>query len=363
MIQTYIVYVSTLIFCCAMARAAALRENKRYLWLIIWALTLVSGLRGYHVGLDTYNYLNMFSYIAAGQGQYAYGMETSFKLIIYLLSKIWNNSTFYLLVFALITNTLILLRFWDFRKISSLPWMVFCYYCVLYFMTMNGIRQFCAVAIVFYSTRYLNQKRLIPFLFSVAVASLLHQTAFIGLIYAVEQLSNWRQLSKWERRLMMCCIAACPVALTYILTIVERYEQYFAFISLNMGIMIPAKIGLFLLSAMFVRQYYRRKRWEQIRSDVVVPYFTNTVPWICYAYAVGILFTGLGYFFKQADRIGWYFYLYEGVYYGMLRKDKNVRNRTFFGLCNAFLVLYAFLNSIRGNSQGNVPYLFFWQIF
>ena len=359
MIQTYVIYFGTPLLCGILAKQAAKRDKKIYVWLIIAVLTLISGLRSYQTGLDTYNYLSKISLISAGQPEYAYGFEESFKTICFLLSKISDNSTFYLCVFAFITNALIMLRLWDFRRISSFLWMVLCYYFCFYFMTMNGIRQFCAVAIVFYATRYLNQKRLLPFLAGVIIAVLFHRSALVGLIFIVEELWQWNQLNQRQRVVLIFCTAALPLAIIGAFTIGAEYRHYFTYTSFDVGLMIPAKVLFYLITLIFVHQIYKQMmRSKTTSASMMTP---EIIPGICAAYILGLGLTALGYMYAQVERIGWYFYLFEGAYLGILQKDETRLNRYVFGGIAALLIGYSFIYSITHNSQGNVPYLFFWQ--
>lgn len=355
MIQTYVIYLGVPLVCGLLARQAVKQDRKRYVWLIIAVLTLVSGLRSFQTGLDTYNYLAKIALIAAGEPEYAYGFEDSFKVICFLLSRLSQNGTFFLCVFAFITNALVILRLWDFRGISSFAWMVLCYYSCFYFMTMNGIRQFCAVAIVFYATRYLNQKRLLAFLIGVLIAVLFHRSALVGLVFITEELRQWKRLNRRERVVLIGCLGALPAAILAALSVGTDYIRYFANISLDVGFMIPVKLLFYLVTLIFVYPIYKRMLMQ------AEPGAPEMIPGICAAYILGLLLTALGYMYAQVERIGWYFYLYEGAYLGILQKDRSPLNRYVFGGVAVLLIGYSFFYSIHHNSQGNVPYLFFWQ--
>ena len=153
MLLSYAIYFGLLIICGIFSCLADRRNSKTFLWGIILSLTLIAGLRAYSVGLDTQNYVEKFSYIYKGQFRYAYGLEESFKYICYGILHVIPNASFLLGVLALITNSCIILRFWELRKIVSFPCMVLFYYMSFYFMSLNGTRQFVAVAILFWGTR------------------------------------------------------------------------------------------------------------------------------------------------------------------------------------------------------------------
>ena len=75
----------------------------------------------------------------------------------------------------------------------------------------------------------------------------------------------------------------------------------------------------------------------------------------------GLLLTSVGYIFRFVDRIGLFFYVFESIYVGNIFKQKNTRNNFIIKMVIAILFVYIFLANALGNSQGQNPYLFFWQ--
>ena len=76
-------------------------------------------------------------------------------------------------------------------------------------------------------------------------------------------------------------------------------------------------------------------------------------------YLFGLLLVSLGYFFPTfIERISWYFYVYEGVFYGALLKNTE-RGTKIPISCGIFLLIaYGFWYSLSHDSQGVMPYLF-----
>lgn len=358
--MSYIVFIGLAIFCLLFSSIAERFDKQRYVWLIILALCFISGFRGASVGIDTKGYLAIFEYIKRGQFQYAYGVEESFKYICYAILKIIPSKQFLLLLMAFVTNWCIITRFWELRKYSSFTCMVLTYYAIFYFATMNVARQFCAIALVFYGTRYLIQKRSFRFIIFVAMASLIHRSAIAGLLLLAVNCLRWKELPKYQKRIYICCALIIPVIAIYAMRILSRYSKYFASLSMNIGFMVLVKIGFFavtliLIFAMHPQFAYFRMRKGINADDRFVMKLT------CISYGMALILAGLGYFFSYVDRISWYFYLYEGVYFGMLLKGKKVSNRIILGYVIAILLCYSFFQSMLHNAQGTMPYAFFWQ--
>lgn len=352
--QTYIIYIGLLLVCYLVSKDAEKKDKKNKIYIIIILLTLVAGLRGESVGLDTNSYMTKFEYISNGQFGYAYGLEMGFKLLCYVLLRIVNNSTFLFLCLAFVTNALMILRFWDYKDIASFPCMVVCYYIGFYFSTMNITRQLCGIAILFYCTKMLKEQKYIRFiLITVLTGIFIHQTALIGLGFLALEVFQWKMLSSKQRVLLLMGMLMLPVALIYVMNAMSRYEKYFSSIQVDIGIMLPIKI-LFVLFTSFIASGGNISKMFTGRGN----YEENSVR---IYYVLGILLSFLGYFFTFVQRIGWYYYIYEGVYMGMLLKTRSRNNKKVYIFCLIVLFGYMFMQALVGDGQGVVPYKFVWQ--
>lgn len=355
MLLSYAIYIGLLILCGVCAWLAERRDSKLFLWVVIAALTLVAGLRDYSVGVDTQGYVNLFSYIYRGMFRYAYGLEESFKYICYGILRIVPNASFLLGVLAFVTHALILLRFWELRKISSLPCMVLFYYMSFYFMTLNVVRQFVAVAIIFWGTRYLGQKKVVPYILCVCAAALFHRTAVIGLLLLLLNLFQWRDLSRGQKRLYILVGLCFPGVIALLVRELGQYSRYLTEVSFDLGLIIPVKIALWLLclflmahSAVYPRFLSGTSRSE--RFDLRISSVT---------YLVALLFVAMAYIFPTfVERISWYFYAYEGVFYGSVLRNTEKKTKLPLAGIIFFLVAYGFWRSMSHNSQGTMPFLF-----
>lgn len=359
MIGSYILYIGLAAFCWLFSYWANRYQKKSLVWLIILTLTLISGLRHPSVGADTANYLRMFDLIDRKLFHLAYGLEESFKYIIYFLLRILRNPRLVLILIAFVTNFCIITRFWELRKISSFTCMVVCYYMTCFFMTMSGLRQFCAVALVFFFTRYLSQKRIFLFILGVLFAMLIHQSAVAGLILLAINCLRWKELSRPQKLFYIFAVLAVPVFLVIGVRVFERYARYFSEIKMDIGMMVLLKMAFLLASMLYVFGLHRDMGYFSYRSSLdQQERFDITISGA--GYTMALLLGMLGYVFLYVDRIGWYFTPYEGVYFGMLLKGKKPLDRVLFFYFIIFVVGYAFVYSMTNNSQYNMPYAFFW---
>lgn len=354
MILSVFFYIFVFLIVVLLARRAVRLERLTTVLIIILILSLVSGLRAYTVGIDTVSYRDIFEAILNNDPTLAWrNIERGFLLISRLLLYINDHTNFLLFSFAVLTHSLIILRLWDFRKMASFPWSVAWYYVSFYFMSMNVLRQYCAVAIIFFATRYLQKKNYIKFVICVGIAFLFHRSALIGLLFMGIEVINWKELDKKQKIFIMLGLATVPAYLGYILPNLQRYLKYFQAIGFDIGFMLPLKIVMFFLLGFGLAGIVRKNSSNEIESL----FYINRVK---IYYLVGLVLTFFGYFFSFMDRIGLVFYLFECVFIGIVvknRKDRVVCQVLFF-----LLIVYSFYSEFSRNGQGILPYLFFWNL-
>ena len=353
--QTYVVYFSVFFIVLLFAYLAQKKNKRKFMFFAALILVFVAGLRAETVGIDTPHYAELFDRIAEGRMDQAYGLEISFKYICLFLLEIWNDSNFLFFLFALITNFLIFQRLWDIKDQISLPWAVIVYFGVFYFMTFNIMRQFVAASIIFWATRYLAEKKYYKFLIFVAISTLFHESALLGVFFVAFDVFSSKYLTKKQRRFLnLFWVVGIIVAISFGISIIGRYINYFEKLQFDFGIMVFVKIALFVFTAALLK----REKWQDSDPNgySVAAYIRNTAK---VYYAFGILLTMLGYMFTYMDRIGIYFYLFETVYIGLVMKSKRVE--VLAKLVVAILYLMLVLVTMLGDGQGQGNYLFCWQ--
>jgi len=148
-------------------------KNQKYkvFWILAVAvLTYIAAMRGLDVGIDIKYYVlktykiaqtyrgNFFGYIAYNPDQ----VEPLYMLTEYIAANVIKNVHFALFVFSLLSNTFILLGVKNLRNRMSVTvgWIAYCL--LFYSVTLNLMRQFIAIAIIFYlfsDSKKLNWKR------------------------------------------------------------------------------------------------------------------------------------------------------------------------------------------------------------
>lgn len=347
-----LIFIGLLLGCVFLPYMAEKREKFVYLALLAVLLSFFAGFRGVSVGLDTQGYANMFQLIADGRQDEAYGLETQFKVVCMVLSKVYNNSSLLFILCAILTNFLVILRIWDFRGNASLVMMVVVYYVSFYFQTMNIMRQMCACALLFYGTRFIPKRKYIISLLFVALALIFHQSAIIGIAFLLLEIFQWRYLNAYQKKIYVSLVVILAISAAILYKSIEKYFHYFAEASPNIGLMLFVKLTLFLLAIIEMRV----SKVCCSAEDNEKIYRTRCV--LIY-YFIGICLTAVGYIYPYMDRVGLPFYIFETICWGMIVKNsprKYIWLSTFL-----FLLLYNFVYTIVNDGQGILPYMFIWQ--
>jgi transmembrane protein EpsG len=177
------------------------KPNKFLVFCVIVCLVLISGLRT-NIG-DTYFYkhsyeINDFTWeFIQSQKDFGFGILQS------LLKKFSNDPQILIFTTALITNVLIVIVLYRYTRVFDLSLYVYIT-SGLFLVSMNGIRQFLAAAIIFTGTKFLFKGRWKLFILIVLLASTFHQSALILIpTYFLVRLKAW---SKSTIILLVCGI-------------------------------------------------------------------------------------------------------------------------------------------------------------
>ena len=160
------------VLCFFVAKFAELTNNKKVVWLIVFVLSLIAGLRALSVGIDAKNYDRWFGLIASGNQKQIYGVEASFIYICNIVLKLWNNTNFMFFLFGLLSHGLVIFTLWKNREHISFRWGVFSYYIMFFAFSLNGMRQFLAVAIVIFATNFVREGKYVRFVLFILAAAL-----------------------------------------------------------------------------------------------------------------------------------------------------------------------------------------------
>lgn len=379
--ESILVYGISFSLCVLFAFLSEKYQKRGLLICAAFILSFVCGCRAASVGNDTANYYTAFDGLCR-KGDMNYGslaaMEVSFRYITKGISLLFPSAQFIMFVYALLTIGLVFLRIWDFHESCSIPWSILAFLLSPYFFVQSGLRQACALAIVFYGTRYLDKKKYTLFLVFLVCACLFHTSASISIIFLLFECFRWKNLKLSHKLMFSAAIALVPIAYIFLSRRIETtYAQYFDMQHTRLGMGMFVKFAFAVFAIIFAQtnyssvpqqheveklavsncKYIREQRKKKPQSVVESPRYLFGM--ISIYYCVGILSQISGYFYYNIARIGLYLYWFEMVFMGMVAKSKE--NRIILQICVFVMLLYVFVVGIQGNGYNQVPYLFFWQ--
>ena len=361
-----ILYTSILLLATFLARigGSSTKYSGVATFVMVAMISIIAGARNFSVGIDTAGYISdTLSYISNGNFKGAYG-EIGFKIVCKILLYISGNRIgFVLFGLAFLTHGLNILRYRDFTSEHSFGLMVFLYLCLNYLPSMNVMAQYMASAVIFWSTRYLQKQSYIKFFIGIAIATTIHATSVIGVVFFFIHIVCGKQYRKKHKiriaiGLLLLSIVYM-IGMNYLMTY-TKFAHYFNTYLLGklnkFGLMVPIKLCL-LLGLLCVLLHGRRQIKQKWSSFVA---YSDEGVYIANACIAGVLFQAAGYFYSYMDRLCMAFAFYEPVLLSRKAWDKQNVVTPFFKWLLIFIAIYTFYLGISTNGHGNMPYVLRW---
>lgn len=192
LIVLFIVFISLLI-------QRLMEKNKKKIvsifFLLIGSIVViaVASLRN-NIG-DTYVYVNSYSNLINIKSiqDLMQEKDIGFKIFTLMLYQISSNPQFMIFTTAFITQLNYLKFFYRYRSLIELE--VFIYIASGYYLvTMNGIRQAFAAAILVCATKYMIDREFWKYFLVIILASFFHQSALIMIpVYFIVNMEPWKK--------------------------------------------------------------------------------------------------------------------------------------------------------------------------
>ena len=250
------VYISLLVFVFLCGTILVIFQNSKsarilFLFLAFLSCTLVIGLRGYNVGEDTLHYITIFNSadnVSLGQIFTSKGFRTPFYTDNYGFTDsieggflIWckfirlfsNNIQVYFLLTSGLTCFLFAKFIYDNCKDDVFfPTLVFL--CESTFMmSFNLVREMLACAIVVQSYNLFINKHLYKGLMCILIASLIHNTALISLIWVPILIYKPQDRTKFFKYTALLSFALPIMSLAFQGPITKLFPRYTAYYTTN----------------------------------------------------------------------------------------------------------------------------------
>lgn len=184
---TFFIYLTVLVTTVSLAylafnRYANLpkRISNTLVIVIFFILTLIGGLR-YDVGRDYHSYERLFTERPWVENEYDKAeRDIGFMAVVDGLNALEVESWVVFLFFSAMTFLVFLKAFKKFQNLIMLG-LFFFITLGFFFYTFNGIRQMFALMMMFLSMRFVQDRRIIPFIVSILIGASIHKSLIIFL--------------------------------------------------------------------------------------------------------------------------------------------------------------------------------------
>lgn len=232
--------------------------------IIILILTLVSGLRS-GIG-DTDMYIHLYSLVGPGYDSNG-GYEAGFVFFLEVLKRFSEEPQFMIMVTSMIINILNVISMYIFTEDGYFEIATFLYIASGYYtVTMNGIRQSLAGAILFIATIFIIKKKFIPYLITCLLMMTFHNSAFVMIpMYFIVREKAWHKKVN-----ILYCLMLVGLFLYDPLMQMLQGSKYGAYSDFNEGGANPIRIAIFLVPIFlsYIKRDVIREKWNN--GDIFV---------------------------------------------------------------------------------------------
>lgn len=349
-------------------------SRRLIIFLAILIPSLLAGLRSYEIGGDTADYGvfwfneatkydNWLEFIKHAKG---YSIDYGYATVNYIASLFGNDAHIFLFIHCFFELLLFYYAVKPYCCKGALSLSFMIYFLLYYNDSLNNLRQFPAILIILFSYRFIRDKKLIPFLFCVALASTFHITAVFALVlYPISWLAETKY-SKMNLILISLLIIVACVSFEQIFNLLglvglnlSRYEHY----------LYDAESGgkyvrLFLFGAIWLLYILNKDKYKKYLNNLGQ---TNT---FLFFSTISLSFTSLM-FLGMSNfiiRLSYYFDFFLLIYLpGIIQmkgtvycKDGHIKiTINFFAVTTLLFVYWIFTYAIR-NGASTIPYKFYW---
>lgn len=329
--------------------------QKIALAAIVMILALVAGFRDITVGRDTrVYYYSTYCRIENGNFWNAHG-AIGYSVLNLIIEKLFHSYSMVLFTVSVLSYALIISRIWEFRGVISFPFAVFGLITLWYPLSMNVTRQFLAVAIVFWGTRYIQKKK-IKFILLVLVATSIHTISLISLVYLplmmfVDEYRKGISVKKILRYIMtIILICIC----TYVAFKFLEFDHYITLFRSQMNINWGLGNPLLLFGICFFAFPIHKRETLIEETEILVQQKLHNK--LIVLSITGVILAMADYITDNASRVGWFFMIFEIVFFSLKYKSSalNFFAKFYFG---GFMIVTYVMEFIN-NGNRILPYVF-----
>lgn len=321
-------------------------QNRILLFAIFIILFLTSALR-FEVGNDYYNYA------VTAHEVYYNGYVVTEVGFNYLVKVVYNlfGGEYYEIVFAIFAFATLVIFLKAMYEQGDIFYEVFFLFMTfgLYFQTFNTMRYYFALAVAFYSMRYVLRKDWLRFVLLIGIASLFHKSVLIVIpVYFLATL-DW---NKWVIIGITLLGAICLCLKSPLLKLaLYLYPSYRDTIYLEGGTSISSIIRGVAILGFMIYIFYSCNVEEQAKDELLIYSKLNFLSVIAY-----VFFS----FLPVITRIGYYLSIFTILLIpkliNQIKQEKRARKARYIVIIACVIYFIVFLLTADKDGVGLMPY-------
>lgn len=333
-------YLICLLFPLLLSMFNRFRTNSLFVVLLFFLLFILSSYRTVGTDVPAYKtYFDSINFYSLDYSLYEKGYFLLNKIV-----RLFTDNFQYVLIFSSIITLFPI--FFTIKKYSINPALSIFYFVSLYFYfnSFNLIRQYIVVSWLFFSIRFIIEKKLLPFLLIVLCASFFHITAlfFIPFYWIVRlRFSSFSYL-------LMSSISLVFVFITpFLIRIISRVFpkfNYYEYYELQGA---SANFTILLTGITFMIGYFLRKNIKNGKNE-----YNIYLNFIFFAFCLALLSINNIMFFRLAS----YLYIFIILFLPILLFELNSRIKPLAYFSSSIILILYCINLIKNNNGGIYPY-------
>ena len=325
--------------------------SSQVLWsIMIMSVPIILGSMRFGIGVDYDNYTMLFEKFHysswAGFHSDTLSYEYGNKAIVDLGFFLSGNTRGVFALYSFITLTLFEISILHYKDRISVPVTTFVLLLMLYPFSLNVVRQSLSIAIVFFSIRFIEERKLKEFLVCCVLATLIHSTAVLS--FAFYFLYSDGKDNKPIKTILRYVIIIVPLFLAFLSTYVsevalfaryfENYETESTDITVSYILKLPVLLPLLI-------------EYRNYKHDGFVKLL-----YMLFVMELGLLFSAAS--FKWGFRLSYYSYIGQILIIGILSSESS-RSQLYKKYFPAWFMLTFYVLYFIWGRDGIFPYTHF----
>lgn len=309
------------------------------------------------IGTDYFNYVGLYKELTHNNNLLytiqKFNVEPGWIFLNYIVKYIFSNVQYLFVISSFLTLVFFFMAIYRYKERISMGISIFILFATTYNLSFNITRQTLAMAILLFSIKYIEEKKLAKFLACVILAASFHYTSLLYLpIYWLIELKsrNWDSSKKVLFYLtFLLFIVFFDSIVSFMSNISDDFSKYSSYqINSNSEMGFGNIIIRFPLILIILINYKRLKQKDPLINQLTNVYFISVVLYF------------LSYLGPHLDRIAFYYEMTQILIFPCIVRIQQslLMKYSIFVFITLYYILDFTSRIIINNSGETIPYVF-----